>query len=295
MPPLAWPFGRRQTMVIVGLVMLGFGMSPMRVANRLAFMLYHTPAAVFKYARVPPPAPHTLKAAVLNVTADFNEARHWVFAHLLCSRCIAMRGALIQPSTPPPPLSCSHASPNRRRRRRRRPLLPLPQLTYLIHDFLHSPGVDPELEPRFRQFLAERAVRSHPQLESALDWLLGLYKFAAPFLAISLLAKLAGDNGGDEGEAGGMGGGVSPPPSVASGAGGRWAALGAAAPLPLAAISGGQRRSGGGGRQVSSPEGPDTPQEVAAGQLRAQLDALAEPYRRRGGSEDRAVLRARGD
>jgi hypothetical protein len=51
--------------------------------------------------------------------------------------------------------------------------------------------VDPSTETLFREFLAERAQRSHPGLESALDWLLALYKFAFPFMIISLLAKLS--------------------------------------------------------------------------------------------------------
>lgn len=65
------------------------------------------------------------------------------------------------------------------------------QLAHIIQDFLRTPGVDSSTETLFREFLAERAQRSHPGLESALDWLLALYKFAFPFMIISLLAKLS--------------------------------------------------------------------------------------------------------
>lgn len=60
-------------MILVLLVMLGVGMSPNKIVNRTFFLLYHTPSFIFSSVRVPPPAPHSLKAAILNVTADFNE------------------------------------------------------------------------------------------------------------------------------------------------------------------------------------------------------------------------------
>lgn len=78
------------------------------------------------------------------------------------------------------------------------------QLTLLIQDFLRSPAVDPAVELAFRDFLQDRAARSHPALESALDWILAIYKFAFPFLLISLVAKLsAGGGGGDAVSSGG--------------------------------------------------------------------------------------------
>jgi len=64
------------------------------------------------------------------------------------------------------------------------------QVVFLVQDFLRSPGIDPNMEVAFRQYLAQRAVRSHPGLENALDWLLAVYKFAFPFIVISLIAKL---------------------------------------------------------------------------------------------------------
>lgn len=42
--------------------------------------------------------------------------------------------------------------------------------------------------------------RSYPRLEGLLDWLLSIYKFAFPFLIISMVARLSGGNGGEAGE-----------------------------------------------------------------------------------------------
>ena len=139
---MPWPFGVKTTVVVVVLVALGMGISPTRIANRTIYLVYHSPGLVFTSLRVKPPAPHTLKASILNVTADFNE------------------------------------------------------LALLLQDFMHSPAVDPSVEASFRHFLADRATRSHPGLENILDWVLALYKFAFPFLIISLLAKLSGGSGG---------------------------------------------------------------------------------------------------
>jgi len=69
----AWPFGARMTLLIAGVVMLGFGITPGIIANRLWFHLRHSPGLIFSSMRVPPPSPTSLKAAILNVTADFNE------------------------------------------------------------------------------------------------------------------------------------------------------------------------------------------------------------------------------
>ena len=80
------------------------------------------------------------------------------------------------------------------------------QLSLLVQEFLRTPGVDPSIETAFRHFLAERAARSHPGLENALDWVLALYKFAFPFLIISLLAKLSSGAGG--------GGDTAPPRAI---------------------------------------------------------------------------------
>ncbi|KAL4431505.1 hypothetical protein ABPG75_006761 [Micractinium tetrahymenae] len=92
------------------------------------------------------------------------------------------------------------------------------QLAHLVADFIHQPGQDPELEQRFTDFLAQRAAKSYPRLESALDWLLAIYKFIFPFLIISLVAKLQGPEapcpeppatGAGEGRAGLRGGSLA--------------------------------------------------------------------------------------
>jgi hypothetical protein len=72
---MAWALGTKHTVILVSLVMLGVGMSPNKIINRTLFLIYHTPSIIFSSVRVPPPAPHSLKAAILNVTADFNEVR----------------------------------------------------------------------------------------------------------------------------------------------------------------------------------------------------------------------------
>jgi hypothetical protein len=64
------------------------------------------------------------------------------------------------------------------------------ELSSIIQDFLHSPAVDPSVETAFRAYLAQRAQRSHRGLESALDWLLAVYKFAFPFVVLSLITKV---------------------------------------------------------------------------------------------------------
>lgn len=77
---MAWPLGPRLTAAVVVVLALGLGITPARVINRTWYLLYHSPAALFTCLRVPPPAPHTLKAAILNVTADFNEASFPLFS-----------------------------------------------------------------------------------------------------------------------------------------------------------------------------------------------------------------------
>jgi hypothetical protein len=71
------------------------------------------------------------------------------------------------------------------------------ELAYLVQEFLRQPGADPAVEARFRAFLAGRARQAHPRLEAALDWALAAYKFAAPFIVISLLARLTRGEGGE--------------------------------------------------------------------------------------------------
>lgn len=68
-----WLCGPRLTTAIAVALMLFFGVNPIGVATRLAYAAYHVPGALFK---LPAPAPHTLKAAILNVTTDFTEVRH---------------------------------------------------------------------------------------------------------------------------------------------------------------------------------------------------------------------------
>jgi hypothetical protein len=70
---MAWPLGAKLTILLALTIAFGFGVTPARIINRAWFLLYHSPAVLFSSLRVPPPAPHTLKAAILNVTTDFNE------------------------------------------------------------------------------------------------------------------------------------------------------------------------------------------------------------------------------
>lgn len=138
-----------------------------------------------------------------------------------------------------------------------------PQLALLLQDFLRSPGADPAVEAAFRQFLAQRAARSHPGLENALDWLLALYKFALPFLLISLLAKLSGGGGSGDGDGGGgyesLRQSLAPSPRVGLLPGGK---------PPSERLLGGLRQGS------ESPSGPGTPQEGAASGARSQRDLI---------------------
>lgn len=132
------PIRSYKTIFLTVFLLLGFGITPTFITNKFIYLVYRCPSIIVSSLKFPPPAPQSLKAAILNVTGDFNE------------------------------------------------------LSFLIQDFLRSPTLDPEIEIMFKQYLAQRATRSHPGLESALDWVLALYKFAFPFVLISLLAKLTG-------------------------------------------------------------------------------------------------------
>lgn len=93
-------------------------------------------------------------------------------------------------------------------------------LSQLVAEFLQQPGMDPTLELRFKDFLAERASKSYPRLESALDWLLAVYKFVFPFLVIHLVAKLqtpdtSGPAAGEATDAGNSSAGLQPAPPQA--------------------------------------------------------------------------------
>lgn len=92
------------------------------------------------------------------------------------------------------------------------------ELAYLVQDFLRQPGADPAVEARFRAFLAGRARQAHPRLEAALDWALAAYKFAAPFIVISLLARLTRGEGGEAEAA------PAAPPPRSPGGDARWLA-----------------------------------------------------------------------
>lgn len=218
---ITWPLNTWKTAILVALVMLGMGLNPYHMASSMMYLAYRLPGLVFASMRTPPPAASSLKAAILNVTGDFNE------------------------------------------------------LSFLIQDFLRSPGVDPAVEASFRQYLAHRAGRSHPSLESALDWILAAYKFAFPFLVISLVAKLgssASGGGGardDQGEHeleamqqnNGMAG--PPPPGRQT----SWAMEQLAPPSRVSVSEKGSSVATGYGRQGSkSPLGPGTPQERVARQ-----------------------------
>jgi len=70
---MAWPISPKLTIMLAFTIAFGFGVTPVRIINHAWFLLYHSPAVLFSSLRMPPPAPHTLKAAILNVTTDFNE------------------------------------------------------------------------------------------------------------------------------------------------------------------------------------------------------------------------------
>jgi hypothetical protein len=70
---MGWPLNAKLTVLLALGVAFFFGITPSYIINRTWFLLYHSPTVLFSSLRVPPPAPHTLKAAILNVTTDFNE------------------------------------------------------------------------------------------------------------------------------------------------------------------------------------------------------------------------------
>lgn len=69
------------------------------------------------------------------------------------------------------------------------------ELSMLLQEFFKTSGVDHSLESTFKDFLADKAVRSHAHFEKFIDWVLTLFKFFFPFLAISILSKWSSHNG----------------------------------------------------------------------------------------------------
>mmetsp|Transcript_13811 Transcript_13811/g.41737 ORF Transcript_13811/g.41737 Transcript_13811/m.41737 type:complete len:226 (+) Transcript_13811:230-907(+) len=95
------------------------------------------------------------------------------------------------------------------------------QMAELFDDFLHSPGIDPQMEEHFRAFLARQRIRSFPRLETALDWLLQLYWIILPIVVFSMLCNMTNKKATDD----------TPPPS----------------PVGQALLSHGPRRAGSAG------------------------------------------------
>ena len=55
------------------------------------------------------------------------------------------------------------------------------QLTHILQEFFERLP-DNSTETLFRDFLLSKASRTHKDFERFLDWVLGFYKFAWPFL-----------------------------------------------------------------------------------------------------------------
>lgn len=67
------------------------------------------------------------------------------------------------------------------------------QLSTLVQEFFRQTSQlrqDDTSEALFRDFLGQRATRSRPSLEQALDWILALYKVVWPVLVVFLVSKL---------------------------------------------------------------------------------------------------------
>lgn len=64
------------------------------------------------------------------------------------------------------------------------------KIASLVEDFLHSPGIDPQVETHFRTFLSRQRVRSFPKLETTLDWVLQLYWVILPALVFSMMCNM---------------------------------------------------------------------------------------------------------
>ncbi|KAL4853524.1 hypothetical protein ACK3TF_005543 [Chlorella vulgaris] len=131
---MALPGRRRTALLVLGSLLL-LRLSQMSVYNATVLLLGNSCGWAWQTVRSAPAPTPPLKAAILNVTSDFD------------------------------------------------------QLAFLVGDFLQQPGMDPQVEQRFKQYLMDRASRSYPRFESLLDWLLAVYKFVFPFLIISLAAK----------------------------------------------------------------------------------------------------------
>jgi hypothetical protein len=102
---MAWPYGRK-TVFIAVIVLVAFGYTPAFVKNGVGALLGHSLSAmgaVWRNVRVAAPPANTLKAAILNVTTDFDEVRpffsssssclviSYLLALLLVTQCCCLR------------------------------------------------------------------------------------------------------------------------------------------------------------------------------------------------------------
>jgi hypothetical protein len=69
------------------------------------------------------------------------------------------------------------------------------ELSLLLQEFFKTSGADHSLENTFKEFLDDKAVRSHAHFEKIIDWVLTLFKIVFPFLAISILSKWSSHKG----------------------------------------------------------------------------------------------------
>eukprot|EP00887_Chlorella_sp_A99_P008295 scaffold12.g8295.t1 len=199
-----WParLGLTKTLLLAGAVLLGLGYTPLSVANAAGMLVSRSTGLLWESCARPPIPRDPIKAAILNVTSDFEELAH------------------------------------------------------LVSEFFRQPGLDPSVRQQFREFLAQRATRSFPRLESGLDWLLALYKFVFPFLCISMVAKLSQGGGEqDQQDATGAAGGQGAQPQ-------RQPSLLAGTLRPLALGTGSGPAADGRNRSLS-PIAPPTPVEAA--------------------------------
>jgi hypothetical protein len=165
----------RRLLVVVALVaLLAMGYTPRALLDLVTL----TVGVLWRALHQPSPPAHSLKSAILNVTADFDEVPPAACAAGVAERdARAARRCRHRTLQPPSQVGRIKSSPPQTPR-----TLPFMQLCALVGDFLKSPAVAPGTEQQLRAFLEERAARSYPALETTLDWLLSMYKLALPFL-----------------------------------------------------------------------------------------------------------------
>lgn len=67
------PVSFRQAVLIGCVLALGLGYMPGWINSTVKFALYRAPYMLVSACSIPPPPPHSLKAAILNVTKDFDQ------------------------------------------------------------------------------------------------------------------------------------------------------------------------------------------------------------------------------